>query len=61
MNACLGDLPSQAIGQSAPFELLATLASMLIVAYLALGFRVWDTYAYICFSCHVDLSLIKPG
>ncbi|KAI8652911.1 hypothetical protein NCS57_01357000 [Fusarium keratoplasticum] len=39
MGACLGNLAYRAVGQCAPSELLATLASMLVVAYLALGFR----------------------
>ncbi|KAJ3532208.1 hypothetical protein NM208_g8543 [Fusarium decemcellulare] len=48
MPACLNDMTSQTLTQCAPSELLATLASALIVVYLALGFRdeVDDCQAY---------------
>lgn len=40
MQSCLNDMTSQTLRQCALHELLATLASTLIVVYLALGFRV---------------------
>ncbi|KAM5374699.1 hypothetical protein ACJZ2D_006343 [Fusarium nematophilum] len=39
MRSCLSHMTSQALTESAPSGLLATLASTLIVVYLALGFR----------------------
>ncbi|KAF4999946.1 hypothetical protein FDECE_11348 [Fusarium decemcellulare] len=47
-KTCLNDMTSQTLTQCAPSELLATLASALIVVYLALGFRdeVDDCQAY---------------
>ncbi|KAH7016736.1 hypothetical protein EDB80DRAFT_565867 [Ilyonectria destructans] len=40
LKSCLNDMTSQTLRQCALHELLATLASTLIVVYLALGFRV---------------------
>ncbi|SPJ77042.1 uncharacterized protein FTOL_06268 [Fusarium torulosum] len=39
LPACLGDLTSQTLSECAPSDILTTLATVLIVAYLALGFR----------------------
>ncbi|KAH7139954.1 hypothetical protein B0J13DRAFT_505333 [Dactylonectria estremocensis] len=39
MQSCSDDMASQALGQCTASDLLATLASTLIVVYLALGFR----------------------
>lgn len=40
LPACLQDLTSQTLLKSAPPDILTTLATALIIAYLALGFRV---------------------
>lgn len=40
LPACLHDLTSQTLLKSAPPDILTTLATALIIAYLALGFRV---------------------
>ncbi|KAG7432714.1 Transcriptional regulator ADR1 [Fusarium oxysporum f. sp. raphani] len=45
LPACLHDLTSQTLLKSAPPDILTTLATALIIAYLALGFRV---YSYPC-------------
>ncbi|TXC02109.1 hypothetical protein FocTR4_00015739, partial [Fusarium oxysporum f. sp. cubense] len=45
LPACLHDLTSQTLLKSAPPDILTTLATALIIAYLALGFRV---HSYPC-------------